>query len=318
MSNELSIPSKPAFLAKQGDSTSALAEFAGGVTGGLSLPMLSLRAKVFRARLDGQEQELSKTRDLELILVAARPYISKRYFEGVYQSGSTAAPDCSSLDGKTPDSGENRQASKCGQCPHNVFGSSTTGKGKACGDYKRLVVLPIVNGKVVTTPCILDVPASSLKTPKALRGGSDLMLKEYMNTLARHQIDPTAVVSRIEFTGAEYPQITWAFSRYVEEDEYNLVQELRKSEEVQDVLGEDVHEEAGTVAPLEQPVVVKEAPKKAEPKPEPKPEPEPAQEASEPVTAPEPEAPATEESEPVASDDADILAEVSKMLEGMN
>ncbi|MCH9735539.1 MAG: hypothetical protein K0U78_13470 [Actinomycetia bacterium] len=321
MSNQLSIPSKPKFLAQQGDSPATLAEFSGGVTGGLALPMLSIRSKVFRARLDGQEQELSKTRDLQLILVAARPYVSKRYYEGAYQSGSTDAPDCSSLDGKTPDAGDNRQSEKCATCPHNVFGSK--GAGKACADYKRLVVLPLVNGKAVSTPCILDVPATSLKTPKAMRGGTDLMLKEYMNTLARHQIDPTTVVSTISFTGAEYPQISWSFARYVEEDEHGLVHELRGSDEVQEVLGEDVHEEASAIAPAEEtPVKVQEPAKKAAPKqeakaePEPEPEKEPEPAAGETPEPEEPETPAETEEE--AGDDDDVMAEVNKLLKGMN
>lgn len=314
MSNQLSIPSKPKFLAQQGDSPATLAEFSGGVTGGLALPMLSIRSKVFRARLDGQEQELSKTRDLELILVAARPYVSKRYYEDAYQSGSTDAPDCSSLDGKTPDAGDNRQSEKCATCPHNVFGSK--GAGKACADYKRLVVLPLVNGKAVSTPCILDVPATSLKTPKAMRGGTDLMLKEYMNTLARHQIDPTTVVSTISFTGAEYPQISWSFARYVEEHEYNLVQELRESEDVQDVLGEDVHEEAGTISPTEEAPVKVQEPAKKPVKKAAKPEPEPAAEETPEPAAEEPETPAETEEE--AGDDDDVMAEVNKLLEGMN
>lgn len=324
MSNQLSIPSKPKFLAQQGDSPATLAEFSGGVTGGLALPMLSIRSKVFRARLDGQEQELSKTRDLELILVAARPYVSKRYYKSAYQSGSTDAPECSSLDGKTPNAGDNRQSEKCATCPHNAFGSK--GAGKACSDYKRLVVLPLVNGKAVSTPCILDVPATSLKTPKAMRGGTDLMLKEYMNTLARHQIDPTTVVSTISFTGAEYPQISWSFARYVEEDEHGLVHELRGSDEVQEVLGEDVHEEAGTIPPAEEtPVKVQEPAKKAAPKqaakPEPEPEKEPEPAAEETEEAPEPAAEEPEalaETEEEAGDDDDVMAEVNKLLEGMN
>ena len=314
MSNQLSIPSKPKFLAQQGDSPATLAEFSGGVTGGLALPMLSIRSKVFRARLDGQEQELSKTRDLELILVAARPYVSKRYYESAYQSGSTDAPECSSLDGKTPNAGDNRQSEKCATCPHNVFGSK--GAGKACSDYKRLVVLPLVNGKAVSTPCILDVPATSLKTPKAMRGGTDLMLKEYMNTLARHQIDPTTVVSTISFTGAEYPQISWSFARYVEEDEHGLVHELRGSDEVQEVLGEDVHEEAGTITPAEETPVKVQEPAKKPVKKAAKPEPEPAAEETPEPAAEEPETPAETEEE--AGDDDDVMAEVNKLLEGMN
>lgn len=261
MSNDLMIPEKPKFLAKQG-TPAALEEFAGGIGGSMPLPQLSIRSKQFRARLDGQETELGQTGELEVILVAARPHVSKRFFEGAYTPGSNDAPDCSSLDGKTPDVAE-PVSPTCASCPNNVFGSK--GAGKACADYKRVVVLPLINGKPVNTPVVLDIPATSLKTPKAMRGGTDMMWKEYMSTLARHQIDPTTVVSKISFTGSDYPQLAWTFSRYVEESEFNHVAEQRQSPEVAEVLGEDVHQ--GDDVPVE----VKQPAPKQEKKPEPKP-----------------------------------------------
>lgn len=198
MSTDLIIPNKPTFLAKA-VAPATLAEFAGGVqAGGLALPVLSIRGKMFRARLGGEESVLTKDRELQVILVAARPHVSKRYYDSAYQAGSVEAPACASLDGKTPTQGDRKQSTSCATCPHNVFGSK--GKGKACNDYKRVIVLPLVNGKPVNTPCVLDIPATSLRTPKELRGGTDKMLAEYLGALSRHQIDPTTVVSTISFT----------------------------------------------------------------------------------------------------------------------
>jgi len=234
MSEELIIPEKPKHLAQAG--TTSAEEFTGGLGGGMSLPALSIRSKQFRARLDGQEHEMGT--ELEVIVVAARPSVSKRYFASQYTPGSNDAPDCSSIDGKTPDVAE-PVSPTCASCPNNVFGSGT-GNGKACADYKRIVVLPLVKGSPVNSPVVLDVPATSLRTPKELRNGTYMMLREYMSALSRHEIDPTTAVSTLSFTGADYPQLAWQFSRYVNEQELGFVRELREREDVKEVLGEDV------------------------------------------------------------------------------
>lgn len=308
MANEIMIPegiNLPAYLC---DDSVAADEFMGGVSGGFPLPFLSLRGRQFRFRKGGQEVS-TRQHELSVILVAARPTLSKRYFRERYTPGSTAAPDCSSLDSITPNVPE-PVATKCGTCPKNIFGSGVDQhgnptKGKACQDYKRVVVWPV---GMTDDPFVLDVSVTSLKAPKG-QSHNVLMYNDYMTVLAKHGLSPPKVVTKLAFTDAEYPQLCFQFERLVTKEEYARVMELRESEDVQVVIGDDVHEAPGPVEETVAPA--------AEPKPEPKPAPvketaaekKPAPKAS----TPEPESePAPE---PVGADD-DLMAEIEKLLGG--
>jgi hypothetical protein len=235
MSNEMMIPGgKPKYLAKA--QPTGVDEFLGGVQGGMPLPMLSVRGKEFRLRFQGQEMN-TRARDVDVILVAARPAVSKRFFAKQYSSGDTVAPDCSSVDGVTPDVPE-PISPKCATCPKNAWGSKITESGKqakACNDYKRLVVLPIINGQLMDQPSVIDVAATSLKSPKGYKG-NDLFLREYLGALQRHDIPVQAAVTTLQFTDAEYPQVCFKFSRFAEEDEFSRATALREDDDVQDVL----------------------------------------------------------------------------------
>lgn len=62
-----------------------------------------------------------------------------------------------------------KQSATCGACQHNVFGSAETGKGKACADVRRLVLLTsteLADKKVAspenTTLSVLEIPPTGL------------------------------------------------------------------------------------------------------------------------------------------------------------
>lgn len=308
MSNEIMIPEVgqlPAYL--RDDSVGD--EFIGGVTGRFPLAFLSLRGKEFRLRKGGQEVN-TRRRELSVIMVAARPTLSKRYFRARYQSGTTAAPDCSSLDAITPNVPD-PVAPKCGTCPKNAFGSGVDQdgnptKGKACQDYKRLIVWPV---GLTDDLFVLDVSATSLKAPKG-QAHNVLMYNDYVTVLAKHGLNPLKVITKLAFTDAEYPQLCFQFERLVTEEEHARIMELRDSEDVQQVVGEDIHETAGTVEEVvaPEPEAKPEEPEvEAEPEPAPKPAPKAKAKASKPE--PKPEAKDTEV-------DDDLLAEIEKLLGG--
>lgn len=106
-----------------------------------------------------------------------------------------------------------------------------------------------------------------------------MMLRDYTQALAKHGLDPTMVVTRLQFTDSEYPQLCFRFERYVSEEEYQRVQQLRETDDVQTVIGEDLHDGDGTIT---------ETTAAPSPAPEPPPAPEPA---------PAKAAPATEQSD---------------------
>lgn len=256
-------------------SPGTLDEFAGGLAKGIPLPFLSIRGKEFRLRKDGQELN-TRQREMSVIFIAARHSVSKRYYEKKYESGSLEAPDCSSRDGVTPDVSEPVH-SNCAHCPKNQWGSRITegGKeGKACSDYKRVILWPV---GLTDDPMVLDVAATSLKAPKGQKH-TVLMLGDYLSQLAKHGMDPTQVVTKVAFTDAEYPQLCFTFERFVDEDEWLRVQELRDSDEVAVCIDEPLFAEGedGKVKDAEEPTEKPKATrtrKKAEPKEDVKEEP---------------------------------------------
>ena len=76
----------------------------------------------------------------------------------------TAAPDCSSTDGVFPNAGENKQAESCAECPMNEFGTAKEGKGKACKNTIRLLIL--LDNEYV--PVILPCPPTSIGKKSSL------------------------------------------------------------------------------------------------------------------------------------------------------
>lgn len=88
----------------------------------------------------GNEHRVPMQR-LRCVIVAASQTTTKAWYEQAYVPGSNAAPECYSNDGKTPAPGVAKpQCSSCLQCNKNAFGTSNTGRGKACADRKMLVV----------------------------------------------------------------------------------------------------------------------------------------------------------------------------------
>lgn len=235
MSNDLVImEQRPAFLR---DTTPTSAdEFRSGLVSGIALPFLSIRGKVFRIRKDGQEIPL-RVNELPIVFIAARPNVSKRYYDAAYASDMSAMPACHSMDGVTPDVA-NPVHPDCASCPKNAWGSKITPSGKKakeCQDYKRLIVG--IFGEKDLMPVVFDVPATSLKAPRGQRHQDTMMLREYLDTIARHAIDPITAVTKLFFTDAEYPQVSFSFGGYVSENIWHRALELRDDKDVLEALG---------------------------------------------------------------------------------
>jgi hypothetical protein len=309
MANNLVINERPDFLPAPTGNSSTMSEFMGGLggSGGLDMPVLSVRGKVFRLRRDGQEVSL-KTSMLDVILVGARNNTSRRFYSGSYQSGEVKAPTCASADGLVPDDNViEKQADACASCPRNQWERTATGMRKACDDYKRvLVFLP---EKGIYSPVTLDVSATSLRKKKG-ETGPELQMREYVQALARNQFEPHQVVTTLGFTDDEYPRLQFSFRRVVTKEEYTTITETRDSEEFN--LALDHKEEEGPI--VETPAPAPEPTKKAKPAPAPEPEPEVEPEPEPVAAAPEPEPEPVAEPEPEESGDDESLDDILAML----
>lgn len=232
----------PAHLRQQVDQD-ALKEFSGGVTAGF--PVISYRGKVWRVKVSGDEQvyvdeDGDAIQNIEVVLVKSNPKLSKTYYKGKYSEGDNSKPQCWSSDGVKPDADvPNPVNSLCDSCPMNVWGSRTTDEGKktkACQDVRRCAVIfrheleAVAEGEKE----IDEAPVMLLRIPPA----SLNPLKDYAERiLAPKGAAPYMLITKIGFeTDASFPKLRFKGSRWLSEEEFGAVEELRDSEVVRRIL----------------------------------------------------------------------------------
>ncbi len=154
-----------------------------------------------------------------------------------YDSDDPQPPECYAFgevaeDMAPKDDVTDKQSDTCAACPHNVFGSAETGRGKACGNKKRLAL--------VTRKDIED--AASISTAElATAKVSPTNLKAwagYVRALAEeHGRPPWAVVTEISSHADPKTQIRLEF-KLVEliEDDATLTALEKRFLKIQDVL----------------------------------------------------------------------------------
>ena len=196
------VPAKLKALA--GDNT----DLSAGVRGGYSV--LSIRGSRWHVKVGDEETTItdSTTGDpvgsLRLVLLKASPNVSKNYYASGYEEGASEAPTCWSIDGIRPDPAADKQADSCAVCPKNVFGSRVTDAGKkvkACGDSRRLAVIPEGDFKndVYGGPMLLRVPASSLSNLSQYGKKMDKQGFPYNTIVTRCSFDHTVSFPKLEF-----------------------------------------------------------------------------------------------------------------------
>ena len=190
------------------DVTSSLA-------GGSGVKRISIRGGVFRLMDGGQEIAVREDRALNMVVVNAAPNISRTFYEGTYEEGKTAAPDCWSADGVTPASDAAKpQASACADCPQNIKGSGA-GDSRACRFSQRLAIVldNDINGDVYQ----LTLPAQSIfGKPENDR----MPMQSYAKYLKAQRTPITAVVTEARFdTKSATPRLTFKPIRWLEENE---------------------------------------------------------------------------------------------------
>ena len=210
--------SVPAHIARRAAAYSN-SDLTGGV--GQSYPILSFKGKMWHV-VQGDQKTLITNDDgdprssIEVILLKSNPALSKIYYAGGYVEGSTDKPTCSSMDGAAPDAGvTDPQSTKCNVCPHNQWGSRVTengNKGKACVDLRRMAVAPAGD---IENPMLVRIPADTLKD-----------LAEYGRGLDRRKVPYSAVVTKVAFdTTVAHPKMTFKTIRYLDDAEFDLVEE---------------------------------------------------------------------------------------------
>lgn len=235
----------PAHLQKTPDAINEMAE---GIGGGFGI--ISYRGKVWRTKHRGEEQAMMREdgsgpkASIQVVVVKSASNLSKIYFEQGYVEGSNAAPDCFSTNGIVPDPAANKkQARACGGCPKNAWGSrvSEAGKqGKACGDSKRLAVVPAgdLKNEAMGGPMLLRVPAASLQD-----------MVTFTNMMFQQGFQYNTYVMDISFDiNDAYPKFVFKAVRPLPPDEYAIVKELGDGPVAQRILVEAVDQVTHDVA----------------------------------------------------------------------
>lgn len=192
-----------------------------------SIKRISIRNGAFHVLSGGKEVLTSEENSLNVVIVRVAPKTSRTYYEGQYQEGSNAAPDCWSNDGETPDSNcNNRQSNACATCRQNVAGSGTREDSRACRFNRRIAV--VLEDQILTTGEIYQmiIPATSLFGEGE---NGKMTLQQYAEFLAKNGVGVTAVVTEMKFDrSGSNPKLVFRAARYVKKEEYDQIVQLKE------------------------------------------------------------------------------------------
>jgi len=204
---------------------------------------LSFRGKVWRQVIDGEERPLLNKDDepvstVHVVVLNHNKARSRAYYEGAYVEGKATPPACWSNDGETPDASiKEPQSTACAKCPHAVKGSKITPNGKettACSVFKRLAVVPLQD--LSCPPMLLRLAQTSVwdKNNEENEAKSYYAWDQYIDMLrARGATHTGLVATKIRFDSRmAYPKLVFAASRWLEDEEVELVRPQWESEDV--------------------------------------------------------------------------------------
>ena len=148
---------------------------------------------------------------------------SYTYFEGIYNPKDIKPPACFAFgrvisDMKPSDSAPKKMHENCKECPMNQWGSDPQGgKGKACKNMRRLLVVPI-DADENAQPWVLRVSPTGIKH-----------FDKYVSTLSDLDKHPIQVSTRIGFEENEaYPSLRFAVTGQLDDDSINLMWRLKE------------------------------------------------------------------------------------------
>ena len=203
------------------DTTKALM---GGGSGGSK--RISIEGGVWRLLVNGKEIAQKEERNLNVVVVAAAPKVSRTFYAGVYKKGQSTAPDCWSANGDYPDSSvKEPQAKSCATCPQNVKGSGQ-GEGRACRFSQRLAV--VLDNDIGGDVFQITLPSTSIFGEGE---AGKWPLQMYAKMIGGKGVPITAVVTEMRFdTASSTPKITFKPVRFLEANEITQAIEQGKTD----------------------------------------------------------------------------------------
>lgn len=175
-----------------------------------------------------------------IAVVIACNMFENAYYNIAYDPDVLVAPVCyafgvTQTEMAPTDLVKEKQSESCANCPNNEFGSADTGKGKACGNRRKLVCIPAGEFDRKTNEWFIETDAEEYKnaTPAILNIPPTSLVEyaKYVKALFKeHKRPVNAVVTEIKIVPDDKKQfvINFNFLDYVEEDVYNIVDEKQE------------------------------------------------------------------------------------------
>lgn len=187
---------------------------------------ISFKNNVFTELINGKAVRVSEERSMQVVIISAAP-VSRTFYMGTYTDGAKIKPTCWSSNTQTPDASvpENqRQSSKCRDCPQDIKGSAPQGEGRACRFSQRLAVVLADPSGVGEEIYQVNLPATSVFGDA---DGQKMPLQAYGRYLKAHNTHVISVVTEMKFDPTAQMKLVFKPIRPLTENELRAVLELR-------------------------------------------------------------------------------------------
>lgn len=193
---------------------------------------ISIRGGRFREIVDGEQMNVKSDGFLNVVIVDAAP-VSRFFYKGTYDSNISVPPTCWSTDTQAPSPDvpeDQRQASRCMDCPQNVKGSGQ-GESRACRFSQRLAVA--LEGQLDKV-YQMQVPATSIFGEAK---GGHMPLQHYTKYLINNSTPTIAIITKIYFDeDSETPKLFFKPERPLTDEELEVALKVRGSEDTKRAL----------------------------------------------------------------------------------
>lgn len=183
----------------------------------------------FKRIVNGEQIGNALRGEINVIIIAALPKVSRVFYAGAYDpNAKPTLPDCwSNLGDKPEAAASNKQGSNCADCPMNINGSGTNGKGRACRFQRRIAVL--VAGDPSGEIYQFNIPAKSLFGKGT---GNVHPFESYKNYLIANGESPDSVVTNISYDlNADSMELLFTPLRNTSDEEYEMVKAAQANPE---------------------------------------------------------------------------------------
>lgn len=218
----------------------ALADSGGGTS-----RRITMSKGVFRRIVNGKEAGKVKDGFLNVIIINALPKVSRQFYATAFDpDAAPTLPDCWSNLGDVPDAkAANPQSTSCANCPQNIEGSGTNGKGRACRFNRRIALLleNDMSGDIYQ----FNIPAKSLFGKGV---GNTHPFESYIKFLPANGESIDRIITQIAFDENETADVLkFTPVRHLTDEEIDVVEAAQATQESKRVIQLTVAQQDGVV-----------------------------------------------------------------------